>query len=253
MIAFGYRRHVVIDHSGSATPGRVLDDRITLSTPYDCRDDCTTCSRQYFPVSRELNDSEAKDLVDGLVAKIMANHALLQTALDSSADAIAHRWRKRSREKRRALLASISTLHPEQYGIRFMIPDRAEAGEQHKVHNFVSKTSTTHLDTWLAPWLDIEQLSQSPLVLLSLLHHRTSRHPAEWVMFDYSNLSMAQCYGVLGRPYNRHAVRLTADGFGDLVDWNKQQVHSHECFGLNAGFYMAQSGRASLLYLGGSC
>jgi hypothetical protein len=53
---------------------------------------------------------------------------------------------------------------------------------------------------------------------------------------------------VLGRPYNPHAVRLTAEGFGSLVNWDELQVHRHECFGFKAGMKAAE--RLSTILVG---
>jgi hypothetical protein len=73
-----------------------------------------------FPRTHQLNDDEARELVQGLAERLVDNCTVLHNALSSNADAVANRSRKRSREKRRALLASISTLHPEQYTTRFL-------------------------------------------------------------------------------------------------------------------------------------
>ncbi|KAK4112485.1 hypothetical protein N656DRAFT_91729 [Canariomyces notabilis] len=179
-----------------------------------------------------------QDLIAELVVEIKKTRAQLQCALDDHAGEIATRWKKRSREKRERLLKSVSALHPEEHGIRLMVPDRVEPDQRYRVYNSVNSTAKKYLDTWLAPWLDIKALSESPLDLLALLHYRVSYHPADWVMFDYRLSDTARIHGLLGRHFNRQAVRLTQNGFGRLVGWNKTQMHRHECFGFDAAIYI---------------
>lgn len=253
MIAFRHRPHVAVDVSvAEAIPpwgisGEEINPQSPPPPPYDCAEVCKTCSRQCFPVARRLNDEAAKDLVESLVRGVSANNTALQQTLSNHADAIAARWRKRSREKRRTLLESVSLLHPDKHGIRTLVPDRDNTKELENTR----KTAGRYIDSWLAPWLDIDTLSESPLSLLALLKHRTSSHTAQWVMFDYQQADLALTYGVLGRYYNRHAVRLTSEGFGHLVEWDKARVHSHEDFGFNAGLYILTTAhRISEMLLG---
>ncbi|GAB1317860.1 hypothetical protein MFIFM68171_08070 [Madurella fahalii] len=253
LIALKHRPHLVVDASTVEVipPWGIRGDEINPqsppSPPYSCAENCKTCSRQYFPVARRLSNEAAKDVVESLVRGISENHTALQQALSSHADAIAIRWRKRSRERRRTLLESLSSLHPDKHGIRALVPARDNTKELETTR----KTAGGYLDTWLTPWLDISTLSESPLNFLALLKHRTSCHPAQWVMFDYQQADLALTYGVLGRYYNRHAIRLTDDEFGQLVEWDKARVHSHEDFGLNAGLYILTAGhRISQILLG---
>jgi hypothetical protein len=115
-------------------------------------------------------------------------------------------------------LSDISSLHPGRHGIRFMVPDRVDITIHSEFQRSVEVKSAEHLDTWLAPWLDITTLADSPLTLLALVHHRVSRRPADWVLFDYQHTKLAQRYGFLGKPFNPHCVRLTAEGYGTLED-----------------------------------
>jgi hypothetical protein len=79
MIAFGYRRHVVVEPSDVTSPwgtvGNPIDPRFPPTCPYNCREDCRTCGPQYLPVSRDLSDHAAKELAQRLVDQIMANRA----------------------------------------------------------------------------------------------------------------------------------------------------------------------------------
>lgn len=236
----GFSRHVPVDKKslvGTAPPWGLIGEDIQPwsppARPYDCRDDCKICNRQYFPTARSLGDEEAKRLVENLVREITQDRAALQQALSHYREGIAARWLKWSREKRRTLLRSVSSLHDEKYGIRKLIPSRADVEAQR-----TQGTAAPYLDTWLAPWLDLETLAESPLPLLALLERRVSHHPSEWVMFDYQQHDLAHTYGVLGRYYNQHAITLTRDGFGRLVQWDKVRMHSHADFGFNAGLYI---------------
>jgi hypothetical protein len=104
--------------------------------------------------------------------------------------------------------------------------------------------------TWRLPYLDIESLAENPLLFLALLYYRTTHEPVslpslllypvlililqqeEWMMFDNSQLKLAENFEIMIGEFNPHCVNMTGSKYGaELVKWDKERCHRWEIVG----------------------
>lgn len=99
-------------------------------------------------------------------------------------------------------------------------------------------TRTVFLDSWFLPYLDVETLSQSPLVLLSLLHSRTTYAPHLWANYDRINIVGAEHVQVLGACYNPNCISFHPNNYGALCKWDGKLCHRGIILGYTQGIYV---------------
>jgi hypothetical protein len=213
-------------YEGSEIPPlcTVIDDDNPPVNPFDCQDlECLECFSQFFPATIMINNSVAQQTMFSLTETIQENTTFLRDALAAHADFIVTRWRKKSRDKRLAFLEEHSALYPKKWAAIHLLnavnyPHSEEehvyyVGPECEVTFADSQTGgvkrvrrTPHprdpegvvnrfRDTWFLPYLDAEILSEDPLLLLALLHHRTINEPERWITFDSANVVLAECFG----------------------------------------------------------
>ena len=152
---------------------------------------CPICKLQYryecsqdlpnFAYWDELNSDEAKDIATSFSLSIRQDWLYLRAAILKHDAHILKRW-CRNRKSRQKILDDAST---ETYRFRFPVLDLASKlngktlGEQRKHHN-----------TFLLPYLNIEDLVSDPYRFICLLHYRCSYPPVSWVPFDNSLIQM---------------------------------------------------------------
>lgn len=258
--------------------GTVIKYDSPPSNPFDCKDkECSECFPQFFPATTMVNDSIAQHTMSSLVETIQENTAFLRDALADYADFIVTRWRKKSRDKRLAFLEQHASLYPSKWAAvhllnavnyphseeehvyyagpsRLVIATNIRTGETKRVRRSPHPRDPEGVvnrfrDTWFLPYLDAEMLSEDPLLLLALLHHRTSNEHERWIAFDSANVVLAECFGPIDHIFNPQCVILHGPNYGKLVKWNAQQMHRREIMGFTKAYFVftAQSRMMALL------
>lgn len=264
------KQEIVAETELSGTP--LTEDNAPVA-PFEkagtCGKGCNICFPQYFPASRSISDKEAKDMTTELQRGIADNYEYLNSVLTYHADKIIQRWKKLSQSKRAGLLLEIADLYPnhpaqahqfnanmkpaKDWFIRRMardisasLPafsqDRVEFTTKYMLEMMrpmvVAHARTVFLESWLLPYLDVETLSQSPLVLLSLLNSRTKHAPHLWASYDKINIVGAEHIQVLGGHYNPNCISFHPDNYGELCKWDGQLCHRGIVIGYTQGIYV---------------
>ena len=126
---------------------------------------------------------------------------------------------------------------------------------QHKLLDFIQvKTcdmqSVQYLTTWLLPYLDIESLSEDPMLFLQLLHKRTTYSPEAWMMFDNIQIRLSENWQTLVPEFNKHCVNMSGPKYGaELVPWEASRCHRWEIVGYNKAKHILTAQRAMMLLL----
>ncbi|KAG9834999.1 hypothetical protein KCU98_g11510, partial [Aureobasidium melanogenum] len=259
-----YRRKIAkkvinFKYEDDQTPplGAVIHEDNPPPNPFDCEDDeCGECFPQFFPATTMVNDSIAQQTMSNLRETIQENMAFLRDALTAHADFVVTRWRKKSRDKRFAFLEAHSALYHKKWAAIHLL------NAVNYPHTRRSMSTTLPLgekdpegvvsrfrDTWFLPYLDAETLSEDPLLLLALLHHRTFDEPEKWISFDSANVVLAECFGPIDHVFNAQCVVVQGPDYGKLVKWNAQQMHRREIMGFTKAYFVftAQNRMIALL------
>ncbi|KAI4723841.1 hypothetical protein E4T49_08430 [Aureobasidium sp. EXF-10728] len=267
-------------YEGNEVPplGTVIDDDHPPPNPFDCEDEeCKECFPQFFPATTMISNSVAQEKMSSLIETIQENTAFLRSAIAAHADFIVTRWRKKSRDKRFAFLEEHSALYPKKWAAvhllnavnypnseeehvywvgpgRDIIATNLVTGEVKRVRRTPHPRDPEGVidrfrDTWFLPYLDAEMLSEDPMLLLALLHHRTFNEPEKWITFDSSNVVLAECFGPIDHVFNAQCVVVQGLGYGELVKWNAQQMQRREIMGFTKAYFvfMAQSRMMAML------
>jgi hypothetical protein len=232
------------------------------ANPYNLTNECSVCLPQYFPASHSFTDKQAEAVLESTVNSIKSDLAFLRDSLARHADFLVSRWKKKSRDKRSTFLKTHTQLFEERWAAvhlldRVGLPERAYPGpriipkvrtirtpegkyaitlELHTAQslsdaNLRDETLASHTDSWFLPYLDVETLSEDPTLLLSLLHHRSSNEPEEWLAFDNANIVLVEHFSIMSSTFNRNCVVMQGPDYGKLVPWNAEQAHRWEIVG----------------------
>ncbi|KAF7186918.1 hypothetical protein HII31_11712 [Pseudocercospora fuligena] len=200
------------------------DKVVALPVNENCNRDCARCLPAYFP-QQFLHDREGLEkyrISHEALIKDMAHFrvflfdslASLKDLLTRYGDVIWTKWKKMSRQKREALLLNADEQLP-----RHKWPDvRIVSGvDKFKIFSDTAK---------LLPYLSVEILRDDPMRLLSLLHHRTSAMPEEWVSFDREQVFTMFHLGCFFMHYSESCIVMHGDMYGCPVPWNRSDCHS---------------------------
>jgi hypothetical protein len=213
-----------------------------------------------------INNSVAQQTMSTLTDTMQENIAFLRDALAAHADFLVTRWRKKSRDKRLAFLEEHSALYPKKWAAIHLLNavNYPHSEEEHAYYvgpecdvtftdfqtGRVKRVRRTphprdpegvvnrFRDTWFLSYLDAEMLSEDPLLLLALLHHRTINEPGKWITFDSANVVLAECFGPIDHVFNSRCVVVHGHNYGKLVDWNAQQMHRREIMGFTKAYFV---------------
>ncbi|KAH0367146.1 hypothetical protein KCU65_g4810, partial [Aureobasidium melanogenum] len=201
--------------------------------------ECGTCRQQFLHVLREIRGGHyeyesvitsdaARTLLADLINKINTDRAYLANACKQLGNTIASRWRKKSRDKREALLLQADPTIEKDAEFRFR-----EENEKYTETEPWSKLRTeegctlqearrSKRKSWLLPYMSTAAMKANPLVLLGLIHHRVHHSPEEWAPFDNEQLKHGWTTGDLALEYCGHAcVVMHGADYGKLVPWDK--------------------------------
>ena len=198
--------------------------------PCDC-DDCQNgfylIQEQYSPqfsYRGSLADRDAQRIAAAHVQDAQQERAYLLQRLASHADTILSRWKKKSGEKRQALLVSSV---PELYQHRWLLPQYSNTPESKR---WDSRTRDRRCQL-LLPWLSLEVLKTNPAVLLALLHYRTVYPSQDWAPYDSRQLTVSWACGHFDVEYSRKYVVMYGLKYGQLVDWQAGPAHRADNLG----------------------
>ncbi|MCJ1436970.1 hypothetical protein MMC27_006353 [Xylographa pallens] len=137
-----------------------------------------------------------------------------------------NRWKKKSQEKRRALLAETI---PELEEHRWLIPRYCFMPESKR--GGIEERPWARRCQLLLHWLSLEALVMNPAVLFALLHNRTAYSPQDWATFDGRQLILGWALGYFNVQYSGKCVVMYGANYGELVDWEAGPAHRADVIG----------------------
>ncbi|CAD0108394.1 unnamed protein product [Aureobasidium uvarum] len=239
--------------------------------PFTGSKECATCLPQFFPAAMSVDDGQAKAIINEVADSIKADLAFLRATLKKHADFLVSRWNKKPQAKRFSFLTEHTELFDKKWAAIHLLErvgagdlDREYLGERNlrrvKTHRTADgdfavclelhtqeslansemrdKTLASHHDSWFLPYLDAETLSEDPTLFLSLLHHRTSNDPEKWLMFDNTNIVLAEHFSIIPNVFNPNCVVAQGPDYGKLVKWNAEKAHRWEIIGFTKAYHL---------------
>ncbi|KAK0382189.1 hypothetical protein CLIM01_00481, partial [Colletotrichum limetticola] len=210
-------------------------ERSIRPPPHDCPD----CQTGYYTESEQrayihsyhhsISDTSAIKTASTYVKALQESRKHITNRLDSHADLLMSRCRKRSQEKRRELLhKAVPELEESQWiNSRYVYSDeKFRYGER----------TVQRRRQLLVPWLNVEVLKTSPAILFALLHYRTLYPPEDFAPLDCRQMELSWAYGYFDVEFSAKCVVMSGPRYGDVVDWDAQWAHS----GYTLGFPRAR-------------
>lgn len=195
----------------------------------DCQHGFYASAEQYRPAFSyrgRISDSDAKRVAAAHIRDAQQERQYLLQRLASHADIIMNRWKKKSRDKRQALLAETI---PELYEHRWLIPRYCHTPES-KLGGLVDRAWVRRCQL-LLPWLSLEVLKMNPMILFALLHNRTAYPLHDWATFDGRQLILSWAMGYFDLKYSAKCVVMYGPRYGELVDWQAGSAHRADIIG----------------------
>ncbi|KAK5740631.1 hypothetical protein LTR17_004436 [Elasticomyces elasticus] len=194
------------------------------------------------------SDAQAAATTQGFVDSANKDLALVRERISTHGDALLKRWTRRSVKKRAELvLKAMPEASSDNFAWARMQNDLARsfsaflhecrstsaggAKAAQKLQDLSSAYEGRSRKMHLLPYCDAQTLSEDPMALLSLLHHRTNSDSADWVTFDMEQTELAFEALIACPPYNPHAVVMYGTHYGRLIPWNKQSSHRLDIIG----------------------
>ncbi|KAI1206352.1 uncharacterized protein F4807DRAFT_439773 [Annulohypoxylon truncatum] len=194
---------------------------------HDCQTGFYLANEQYRPplsYRSRISDADARHLVESYTKEIHENRKSLTESLKSHADLLMSRWRKRSQEKRQALLmAAAPDLEPSPWlNMRYCYMNERK---------LIDCRSLRRRRQLLAPWLNVNVLKTNPSVLYALLHYRVAYQPQDWAAFDCRQLTLSWACGWFDVDFCNKCVVMYGPRYGTLVDWEEAAAHRADIIG----------------------
>ncbi|KAK4956758.1 hypothetical protein LTR10_006286 [Elasticomyces elasticus] len=237
-------------------PGYPFESKAPTPT---CPESCTICTKQYFQHTylehrswRRLldmhSDAQAAAATCGFVESAKKDLAIVRQKISTHGDVLQKRWVRRSdKERAKFVLNAMPEACLDNFAWARMQNElarnfnaflhdcgsksmgRVEAAE--KLQELSSAYEHRSRKMYLLPYCDAQTLSEGPMALLGLLHHRANSDAAAWVTFDMEQTKLA-FEGLIACPsYSPHAVVMYGPHFGRLIPWNKQSAHQQDIIG----------------------
>ncbi|THV48900.1 hypothetical protein BGAL_0222g00200 [Botrytis galanthina] len=201
--------------------------------------ECSECVQQFLSrkaqehqtttYSFALADVEARKKAAEFATDISKNLVYLRQQCQNNGDLIVKRWKKKSRNKREALLRDIDPdLYPHQWPLvhlnkafqATLPPDDYISAEL-----TLSRYMQGYRNACLLPYINLEGLMENPVTFLSLLQNRTQYSPEQWAPYDNSILEKHWDMGSLALDYNSHSIILVGSAYGALTQWKSEEAH----------------------------
>lgn len=216
----------------SATPYRAADFKLALGPKEEPPCECTNCGWQFLTMDRQNLDryryatvvtpAAAQTSLANYINQINIDRAYLAGLCDKHGNAISSRWRKKSRQKREALLLLADPTIEKEPWFRLRIEGEVDSWQE----------SRERRRSWLLPHLSIAVMKANPSVLLGLLHHRVYHSPEEWAPFDNHQFIQSWAHGRFNLEYcGKYCVVMHGVNYGKLVPWNKEAAERWDIVG----------------------
>ena len=223
---------VTVVHEPNVSGTTSIQDANVCEPPCRCADCQTTFYMEdeqnqpdgKFCYRNHLNDGTVTLMVSSYIQQIQTARTCLTRSLDQHADVIMSRWRKRSQDKRQALLKEVASELEESQWILFRYVHMKE-GKSIPTRTLRRRR---HL---LLPWLNVEVLKTNPAVLFALLHFRTVYPPQDWAAFDCHNMEFAWAAGYLNVDFSSKCVVMYGARYGEVVKWEEGMAHRGDILG----------------------
>lgn len=177
--------------------------------------------------TQRLADSEARVIAEGYRTKMQNRLEHLRSKCAIHGRTIASRWKKKSRDKRDAIiLQADSNLEKKEWALP-EYTSHEDALRWEPARKFRK--------TWLLQWLSIDALRSDPARLLGLLNNRARYIPEEWAPFDNENLRFAYNQGFVAINYSPLCVVMFGPEYGQLVPWEENAAHRLDIIGFPRG------------------
>ncbi|KAK3708895.1 hypothetical protein LTR37_011225 [Vermiconidia calcicola] len=221
----------------------------SAASPPTCPQTGVICFNQYIPVTsgtfhatypiRMHDDTDAADVIAGLIESTKRDHAYICDRIETYGDVIANRWTKRNRIARANILKEAS---PKMYPLKhaaadlmYVMTDATDAARRvpftREVSDDLHRKWLEWEDSYLAPYLDVQSLSEEPLKLLALMQYRAHSNQSDWVLFDQAQVKLGFDSSHVNIAYNPHCVITSGDRFDKLVQWEKEAAHRGDMIG----------------------
>jgi hypothetical protein len=213
---------------------------------------CPICAQQYrvqlyqkrwvFNYEKVLSDDESRLQAADLVRRARANFQYLREQCESNGSIILKRWRKKSSEKRKALLLEVDPhMYPYQWSdIRFTeefvnSPEQKAIARSGPLDQDPDATQgrarRPYRNICLLPYLNLESLKDDPARLLNILYNRVKYSPEQWAPFDNYLLDKQWFIGSLATAYNRNCIVMHGPDYGKLTHWESRLAHAWDIIG----------------------
>ncbi|KAH0291150.1 hypothetical protein M436DRAFT_56638 [Aureobasidium namibiae CBS 147.97] len=194
--------------------------------------ECVNCSSQFLSVNQQDYDrfrymttvtpAAAKTSLANFISQIDADRAYLTDLCKNFGNTIISRWRKKSRNKREALLLLADLTIEKKPWFRLWIEGDIATWQELREHR----------KSWLLPYMSTAIMKANPSVLLSLLHQRVHHSPEEWAPFDSHQFRQAWALGYFDLEYcGKYCVVMHGVDYGKLVPWSKKAAESSDIVG----------------------
>ncbi|KAF7923039.1 uncharacterized protein EAE98_007744 [Botrytis deweyae] len=200
--------------------------------------ECSECVQQFLSqkvqehqttYSFALSDVEAQQKAGGFATEISRNLVYLRQQCQTNGDSIIKRWKKKSRNKREALLRDID---PNLYPHRWPLAHLNKAFQATLPSDYwisaditLSRYMREYRNACLLPYINLEGLIENPVMFLSLLQTRTQHSPEQWAPYDNFILDKHWDMGSLALDYNSHSIILASSAYGTLTQWKSGEAH----------------------------
>lgn len=164
----------------------------------------------------------ARTTLTDFVNKIKEDRVYLTNLCNKFGNSILGRWKKKSRDKREALLLLADpTIEKEPW---FRLRTDGEAVTWQEVRPL--------RNSWLLPYLSTATLKAHPSVLLGLLYNRVLHSPEEWAPFDSEIVRQGWADGYFDLEYcGYYCVVMHGIDYGKLVPWDKDAAERCDIVG----------------------
>ena len=185
--------------------------------------ECVNCSSQFLTMNQQdydrfrykpvITPAAAKTMLASFTNHIDADRAYLAGLCDKYGNTIISRWRKKSRNKREALLLLADPSIEKEPWFRLRIEGNIVRWQELRQYR----------KSWLLPYMNTDIMKANPSVLLSLIDHRVHHSPEEWAAFDSHQLRRAWALGHFDLEYcGKYCVVMHGVDYGKLVPWSKK-------------------------------
>ncbi|CAD0082632.1 unnamed protein product [Aureobasidium vineae] len=164
----------------------------------------------------------ARTTLANFIKEIRNDRAYLADLCDKFGNTILSRWKKKSWDKREALLLRVdSTIEKEPW---FRLRTEGEALTWQEVRPLRR--------SWLLPYMNTATLKENPSVLIGLLHNRVVHSLEQWVPFDNDLVRQGWADGFFDLEYcGSYCVVMHGVNYGKLVPWDKEAAEYRDIVG----------------------